>query len=61
MTNADQPLVSVVVTTFNSAAHLEEALAGIAAQDYEPLEVVVHDNASTDDTLVLVDAFRARS
>jgi glycosyltransferase involved in cell wall biosynthesis len=42
--------VSVIVTTRNSAATLERLLASIAAQSYQPVEIVVVDNASTDAT-----------
>ena len=42
--------VSAIVTTRNSAATLERLLASIAAQSYQPVEIVVVDNASTDAT-----------
>jgi glycosyltransferase involved in cell wall biosynthesis len=50
-------LVSVVVTTFNRAASLARALACLAAQQTAgefTLEIVVVDNASTDDTRAVV-------
>lgn len=43
-------LVSVVVTTRNSARTLRECLGSIRAQTYEPIELVVVDNASSDAT-----------
>jgi glycosyltransferase involved in cell wall biosynthesis len=52
------PLVSVAITTFNVAPFLNEALAGISAQDYRPLEVVAYDDASTDSSKDLLEAFR---
>ena len=42
------PLVSVVVPVYNVAAFLREALHSLVAQDYEPFEVVVIDDGSTD-------------
>jgi glycosyltransferase involved in cell wall biosynthesis len=42
------PLVSVVVPVYNVAAFLREALHSLFAQDYEPFEVVVIDDGSTD-------------
>jgi glycosyltransferase involved in cell wall biosynthesis len=45
-----KPLVSVIVTTKNNHETLEACLASIAAQDYQPIELVVVDNNSTDDT-----------
>lgn len=47
------PLVSVIVPTRNSAAFLDRTLASIRAQRYTPIEIVVADNASTDDTVAI--------
>jgi len=47
---AGKPLVSVGVPTCNRAALLGRALKSLVAQDYPNLEIVVSDNASTDDT-----------
>jgi glycosyltransferase involved in cell wall biosynthesis len=47
---ASIPLVSVVVPTRNSAAHLGTCLESIRAQTYERLELVVVDNHSMDVT-----------
>ena len=43
-------LVSVIVPTYNRAELLLLALASIAEQDYRPIEVVVVDDGSQDDT-----------
>lgn len=42
--------VSIVIPTFNRANYLEEAISSALAQDYQDLEVIVSDNASTDNT-----------
>jgi Glycosyl transferase family 2 len=46
----EKPLVGVGFPVFNEEAHLAAALDSILAQDYERLEVIVCDNASTDAT-----------
>ena len=53
--------VSVALCTYNGAAHLVEQLASIAAQTRRPDELVVRDDASTDDTPAIVRAFAARA
>ena len=44
------PLVSIGVPVYNGEAFLERALDALCAQDYEHLEIIVADNASTDNT-----------
>jgi GT2 family glycosyltransferase len=51
------PLVSAIVPTRNGLHHLERLFAGLSERtSYPALEVVVIDNASSDDTLAYLDA-----
>lgn len=50
-------LVSVVIPTYNSASTVERALRSVAAQTYRPIEVVVVDDASQDDTVRIVSEY----
>jgi hypothetical protein len=52
---------SVALCTYNGAAHLPDQLASIAAQGRLPDELVVRDDASTDDTPAAIQAFAARA
>lgn len=47
----DQPKASVIIPAYNSAATIEKCLGSLLAQDYPGLELIVVDDASTDDTL----------
>ncbi len=55
-----RPLVSVVVVSFNQARFLEEALRSVLEQEYEPVEVLVVDGASTDGSRELVERYADR-
>jgi hypothetical protein len=43
-------VVSIGIPTFNRAAMLDRAIASVLAQDHAAVELIVSDNASSDDT-----------
>jgi glycosyltransferase involved in cell wall biosynthesis len=47
------PLISVVIPAYNAAAFLAPTLESIFAQDHRPIEVILVDDGSTDDTLAI--------
>jgi glycosyltransferase involved in cell wall biosynthesis len=55
-----KPLVSTIIPVFNRPAMLREAVASVLAQSYRPIEVVVVDDSSTDDTPVVIEELMAR-
>jgi len=45
--------LTVVLCSFNGATHLSEQLDSIAAQTHVPERVLIHDDASSDDTVAI--------
>ena len=56
-----RPRVSVVVSTRNHARYLGDTLRGFEAQAFADADLVVVDNASTDDTQSVMTEFLART
>lgn len=52
------PLVSICIPTYYGAQYLQEALDSVKAQTFGDFEVVISDDASQDDTLKIVTAFK---
>ena len=52
------PLVSAIVTSYNHAEYLDQRMSSLLAQTYHPLEIIVVDDGSTDDSLSVLDKYR---
>jgi hypothetical protein len=52
------PRVAVLMSVYNGAAHLREAVDSILAQSYENFELIVVDDGSTDDTPAILGGYR---
>jgi glycosyltransferase involved in cell wall biosynthesis len=57
MTRVPEPLVSVVLATYNGGAFLDEAIRSVLAQTYRNLELIVVDDGSTDGTAALMKSY----
>lgn len=50
-TDVNNPLVSIIVVTYNSSLFVRETLESAKRQSYNNLELIITDDASTDDTV----------
>lgn len=53
-------LVSVIIPVYNGERYLGAALESVLTQTYRPVEIIVVDDGSTDDTAQVVQAFARR-
>lgn len=59
MASVKPGLVTTIIPVFNRCAMLAEAVASVLAQTWRPIEVLVIDDGSTDDTPAIADALAA--
>lgn len=52
-----QPLISIIICTYNRKQFLPETLESIFNQQYSPVEIIVIDDGSTDDTEELIKTY----
>jgi glycosyltransferase involved in cell wall biosynthesis len=55
----DRPLVSIIVPSYNQGRFIRHTLDSILAQDYGPVEILVIDGASTDETVSVLRSYDA--
>ena len=51
------PPLSVCVVNYNHARYISEALESVLSQSYEPAEVIVVDDGSTDSSVEIIESF----
>ena len=54
MTNEQEPLVSIVMTTYNRSGYIAETIHSIQAQSYTNWELLIEDDGSEDNTAEVV-------
>jgi hypothetical protein len=53
-------LVSTIIPVYNRPVQLREAVESVLAQDYRPIEIIIVDDGSTDDTFAVAQVLAAQ-
>src|SRR6184192_3889863 len=56
MTGA-RPLLTIIIPSYNQGLYIRETIDSTLAQDYRPIEVLVVDGASSDDTVAVLQGY----
>lgn len=55
------PTLSVVMPNYNHARFIPEALGAILSQSYRPLEIIILDDGSTDNSVEVIERYREQA
>jgi glycosyltransferase involved in cell wall biosynthesis len=53
----NEPLVSVIIPTYNRPEYLQQAIASAVKQTYQNIEIIVSDNCSSENPRAIVESF----
>jgi glycosyltransferase involved in cell wall biosynthesis len=48
------PVVSIIIATYNAAAHLQECLDSVKSQPFQNIELLIFDGSSSDNTVKIL-------
>ena len=61
MADDSSPLVSVLMTSYNRSALIGEAIESVLDSGYSSFELIIVDDASTDDTVAIAQAYASKN
>ncbi|WP_051228065.1 glycosyltransferase family 2 protein [Gillisia sp. JM1] len=56
----DSPLISIILPVHNGRKYLELAISSCLNQTYENLELIIVDDGSTDDSILIAEEFKSK-
>lgn len=57
MTLSERPLITIVIPSFNQGRYIRETIDSTLAQDYRPIEILVFDGGSKDETVDVLKSY----
>ena len=55
---ANNPLISVLIPTYNNGKYIKQAIESVYAQSYDNIEIIVIDDGSTDNTKEVLKRYK---
>ncbi len=55
-----KPLISIIMPNYNYASYVGEAIESVIAQTYKNWELIIVDDGSTDDSVAIIDRYKAK-
>ena len=52
------PLISVIITSYNSEKFIKRALNSVVNQNYKNIEIIIVDDCSTDKTIEILNQLK---
>jgi glycosyltransferase involved in cell wall biosynthesis len=59
-TTSPEDLISVIIPVYNGARYLGEAIESVIAQTYRPIEIIIVDDGSTDESALIAQQYPIR-
>lgn len=60
MTRSNNPLVTVVVASYNHRNYIEKTIQSLVSQDYYPIDLLIIDDGSTDGSVELLESLQEK-